>query len=136
MILHLLSKIAFWKSEFYPRESILITVCQSVFHHFVISALVFLIFCKNLGYIKSDKDRCLKEKNLSEYSRDNSGWLADPESLKNLKNLENWVSGLENLKNPENRFKKLWMTLKMRKFHPHKRVKLILSIKITSNNFY
>ena len=31
------------------------------------------------------------------------GWLADPESLKNLKNPENGVSVPENLKSPENR---------------------------------
>ena len=29
-----------------------------------------------------------------------TGWLANPESLKNLKNPENGVSGAENLKNP------------------------------------
>ena len=64
-----------------------------------------------------------------------SGWLADPESLKNLKNPENGVSGPENLKNPENRQKWLTRTLKIRKFHPHKKGKLVLSIKVTDDNF-
>ena len=64
-----------------------------------------------------------------------SEWIADRESLKNLKNPENWVSGPENLKNPENRHKILLRTLKNKKFHPPEKVKFILSNKATSNNF-
>ena len=55
-----------------------------------------------------------------------TGWLADPESLKNP---ENGVNG------PENRQRKLLRTLKVRKFYPHKKIKLILSIKVTSDHF-
>ena len=51
-----------------------------------------------------------------------SGWLADPENLKNFEY-------------PESRRWKLLRTLKMRKFYPYKKVKLILSIKLKSNNF-
>ena len=55
-------------------------------------------FAKIVGYFEVG-DKHIDIRTLHQYS---TGWLADTESLKNLRKPENGVSGLENLKNPEN----------------------------------